>query len=107
MDNSDLPSKQHERSIEIDESAFRTGRIKPLPSAHFSGDTSGLIKGQHEHFIGNGLLRHPQRKFVNWIERNWVSTLGMDQHYTLDDGVLKIKEAGLYFIYAQVITLFI
>lgn len=81
----------------------RTGRMRPLPTAHFSGDTSTYVLGQHENFHGNGRLRHPKKTFVDWKESYWFRTLGMDRHFSLDEeGSLLIKEAGLYFVYAQV-----
>ncbi|KAJ8980581.1 hypothetical protein NQ317_018708 [Molorchus minor] len=79
----------------------RVGRIK-LASVHFSGDTSKYVVGQHTNFNGNGHLRHPQPTFVDWKISDWVSPANMDTHFTMDEGVLTIKEPGIYFIYAQI-----
>lgn len=95
-------TRHRQRRLEIDEHHIRTGRMRPLPSAHFSGDTSKYVVGQHDNFRGNGHLRHLQRTYVDWTEAGWFRALGMDQHFTLTDGVLTIKDPGLYFIYAQV-----
>ncbi|XP_063928607.1 protein eiger [Zophobas morio] len=95
-------TRHRQRRLELDERHIRTGRMRPLPSAHFSGDTSKYVLGQHENFKGNGHLRHPQRTFVDWTESSWFHPLGMDRHFSLSDGILTIKESGLYFIYAQI-----
>lgn len=53
--------------------------------------------------LGDGHLRHLNRRYVDWESPVWVNSLGMEEHFTLNDGFLRIKETGLYFIYAQVI----
>lgn len=53
-------------------------------------------------YLGNGHLQHPKPTYIDWISNNWVKSLNMDQHFHINDGVLKIKEKGLYFVYAQV-----
>lgn len=54
------------------------------------------------YFVGNGHLHHPNRLIVDWIAHDWVRDLGMDQHFSFNEGSLTIKESGLYLIYAQV-----
>lgn len=51
---------------------------------------------------GNGHLKHRSKTFVDWKPENWVKSLGMDNHFTIQDGKVTIKESGLYFVYAQV-----
>ncbi|XP_076261544.1 TNF superfamily member 12 eiger [Rhynchophorus ferrugineus] len=86
----------------LDERHPRTGRIKPLPTIHFNGDTSKYVFGTHDNFNGNGHLRHPQRTFVDWKASNWVDKTGMNNYFSFEDGYMTIKESGIYFIYAQI-----
>ncbi|EFA11405.1 protein eiger [Tribolium castaneum] len=95
-------TRHRQRRLELDEHQVRTGRMRPLPSVHFSGDTSKYVYGQHENFNGNGHLRHPQTTYVDWVESDWFGKLGMDQYFAFSDGLLTVKEPGLYFIYAQI-----
>ncbi|XP_050497242.1 protein eiger isoform X1 [Diabrotica virgifera virgifera] len=76
--------------------------LKPLASVHFNGDTSSYVYGQHSNYLGNGHLRHPQSRFIDWKAANWVHSLGMDSHFTLNNGYLTIKDSGLYLVYSQV-----
>ncbi|XP_057661736.1 protein eiger [Diorhabda carinulata] len=76
--------------------------LKPLPSAHYNGDTSNYVNGQHSNYFGNGHLRHPQSRFIDWKASDWVQSLGMEDHFNLNNGYLTIKNPGLYFIYSQV-----
>ncbi|GLV41696.1 eiger [Carabus blaptoides fortunei] len=69
---------------------------------HFHGDTSKYVYGQHQHYKNNGHLAHPEGRYVDWAPSNWVQTLGMDRHFQMNNGVLTIKDAGLYFVYAQI-----
>ncbi|CAG9759336.1 unnamed protein product [Ceutorhynchus assimilis] len=90
------------RMQNLDERHPRTGRIKPLPSIHLSGDTSKYILGTHHNFRGNGHLRHLQNIFVDWKANGWVEKTGMMSHFILEDGYLTIRESGLYLVYAQI-----
>lgn len=81
---------------------MQIGRIKPLPSIHFGGDTSTYVLGTHENFNGNGHLRHLNSIFVDWKPSKWVQRTGMINHFQFEDGYLTIKESGLYLIYSQV-----
>lgn len=86
----------------LDERHPKTGRIKPLPSIHFGGDTSSYVLGTHENFNGNGHLRHLSSIFVDWKPSKWVQRTGMINHFQFEEGYLTIKEPGLYLIYSQV-----
>ncbi|XP_030746246.1 uncharacterized protein LOC115875047 isoform X2 [Sitophilus oryzae] len=94
--------RNRQRLETLDEKHPRTGRIKPLPTIHFSGDTSRYVYGTHENFNGNGHLRHLQRTFIDWKANNWVEKTGMSSHFNLENGHLTIREPGIYFIYAQI-----
>ncbi|KAG5875312.1 hypothetical protein JTB14_022223 [Gonioctena quinquepunctata] len=83
----------------------RAGRIKPLPAAHYNGDTSRYVYGQHSNYFGNGHMRHHQRTFVDWKSSDWVETLGMDAHFSFDNGYATIKASGLYLVYSQIFYL--
>lgn len=80
----------------------RRRMLKPLASAHYNGDTSNYVNGQHSNYFGNGHLRHPQSRFIDWKASDWVRSLGMEDHFNLNNGYLTIKDPGLYFIYSQV-----
>ncbi|RZC32016.1 uncharacterized protein BDFB_000052 [Asbolus verrucosus] len=83
-------TRHRQRRVELDERPTRTDDLRVLPTAHFNGDTSKYVFGQHENFQGNGRLRHPQRTFVDWTESNWFNDLEMDRHFSLTDGILTI-----------------
>lgn len=109
----------------MEENRTRMGRVK-LPVVHYSGDTSKYVLGQHTNFngkffhatltlvlytyiykstsLGNGHLKHPQSTFVDWKVSDWATSAGMDAYFSMEDGILTIKETGIYFIYAQVRT---
>lgn len=73
-------------------------RFKTI-AAHYEGDTSSYEGGHHEHYAGNGMLRHPGGVFTDWKASGWVRG---DNHFRMDSGVVTINEDGLYFVYAQV-----
>lgn len=52
--------------------------------------------------LGNGHLKHPQSTFVDWKVSDWATTAGIDAYFTMEDGILTVKESGIYFVYAQV-----
>ncbi|KAF5294213.1 hypothetical protein FQA39_LY13461 [Lamprigera yunnana] len=81
------------------------GRHRMLPAIQFSGDTSKYVVGQHTNFNGNGHLSHPNLTYVDWIASEWVKSMNMDQYFQMQDGNLKIKETGLYFVYSQIFYL--
>ncbi|CAH1955516.1 unnamed protein product [Acanthoscelides obtectus] len=74
-------SFKHKHLEVLTERHPRVGRIKPLPSAHFSGDTSRYILGQHPNFNGNGHLKHLQRMFMDWKPSEWAHHTGLDSHF--------------------------
>lgn len=81
------------------------GRMRLLPAIQFSGDTSKYVFGQHTNYNGNGHLRHLNPTYVDWIANDWVKSINMDQYFQMQDGNLKIKETGLYFVYSQIFYL--
>lgn len=54
--------------------------------------------------LGNDQLRHLNETFVDWKATEWVETLKMHTHFTIDNGHVTVKQTGLYFVYAQVIV---
>lgn len=52
--------------------------------------------------LGNGHLRHTHKNFVDWVASDWVKKTAMDSHFSMSEGIVTIKETGLYYIYAQV-----
>ncbi|CAG9855400.1 unnamed protein product [Phyllotreta striolata] len=81
---------------------YRRRTIKHLPSVHYSGDTSKYVYGVHDNFYGNSQLRHVNEMFVDWTAKDWVDTLRMHSHFTMDNGFVTVKQSGLYLVYAQI-----
>ncbi|KAL3289348.1 hypothetical protein HHI36_022785 [Cryptolaemus montrouzieri] len=86
----------------IDEMSPQAGRLKSLIAIHFDGDTSKYVYGRHSNFNGNGHLRHPKKTFVDWKESDWVESIGTGNGFDINNGIVSIKESGLYFVYAQI-----
>lgn len=51
---------------------------------------------------GNGRLRHPDGKFTDWTATSWMQQLGMNRFFQLNDGIVTVRDGGIYHIYAQV-----
>ncbi|KAJ9592172.1 hypothetical protein L9F63_001288, partial [Diploptera punctata] len=69
-------------------------------AVHYDGDTSKYSLG-HEHYEGNGKLRHPDGKFMDWTQTNWSRHLGI-RNFVMNDGEVTVRDSGIYFIYAQI-----
>lgn len=82
-------------------------RFKTI-AVHYQGDTSAYMSGgrvspQHlERFDGNGRVRHPGGVYADWKPAYWVDDHAMERFFTIHQGVVTVKEHGLYYIYAQV-----
>lgn len=50
------------------------------------------------------MLRHPGGVYTDWTIPSWAYNLKMDEHFDMQNGVVSVKEAGLYFVYVQVST---
>ncbi|KAJ3622776.1 hypothetical protein MTP99_019056 [Tenebrio molitor] len=94
--------RHRQRRLEFDDRFIKTGRMRPLPTAHFHGSTSNYTLGTHDNFFGNGHLKHTQKTYIDWSQSSWFRDLAMDRHFSLSNGALTMKESGLYFIYAQI-----
>lgn len=86
----------------IDEFSPQAGRLKSLKAVHINGDTSQYMLGIHTNYRGNGHLRHAQKTYLDWKMSDWVETIGADRSFYLKNGVLTVKESGLYLVYAQI-----
>lgn len=53
---------------------------------------------------GNGFLRHEGGVYHDWTTAPWVNSLRLDKYFSMDAGVVTVRENGLYYIYAQVRT---
>jgi hypothetical protein len=51
---------------------------------------------------GNGRLRHPDGKFTDWTASHWMQQLGMNRFFELQEGIVTVRDSGIYYIYAQV-----
>lgn len=78
-----------------------SARFKTI-AVHFDGDTSRYEGGYHEHYDGNGRLRHPGGIFTDWKQSTWAHESGMDNHFRMESGIVTVNEDGLYMVYAQV-----
>lgn len=85
----------------VSRSMSNAGRLRTI-GIHFEGDTSRYETGNHEHYDGNGRLRHPGGVFTDWKAASWSTDHGMERIFKLESGVVTIPENGLYYIYAQV-----
>lgn len=81
---------------------LKMGRIRPLPSVQYSGDTSKYVLGTHRNYNGNGHLKHLRNIYTDWHMDSWGNKLGMEQYFSMDNGIVTIKETGIYLIYVQV-----
>lgn len=97
-------SRHHHRNqIEILETTpCRSARLKSLAAIHFNGDTSHYIYKTHEHYAGNAKLRHPNKRYVDWKTTDWAESIGMRDHFKHRNGIVTVKQSGLYLIYAQI-----
>jgi len=68
-----------------------------LLSAHFVGKTQSGGDGDNslENGSDDGLFRH-------WEMSRWAKRMRLEQNFALDDGNVKVKQPGVYFIYGQV-----
>lgn len=82
-------------------------RFKTI-AVHYQGDTSAYMNGGRvlphhlERFDGNGRVRHPGGVYSDWKPADWVDDHAMDRFFAMHQGVVTVKEHGLYYIYAQV-----
>lgn len=82
-------------------------RFKTI-AVHYQGDTSAYMSGGRvsphhlERFDGNGRVRHPGGIYADWKPAYWVDDHAMERFFTIHQGVVTVKEHGLYYIYAQV-----
>ena len=69
-----------------------------LLSAHFVGKTQSGGDGDNslENGSDDGLFRH-------WEMSRWAKRMRLEQNFALDDGNVKVKQPGVYFIYGQVL----
>ncbi|XP_055708103.1 uncharacterized protein LOC129804631 isoform X4 [Phlebotomus papatasi] len=69
---------------------------------HYVGDEDKYhIRAPH-HSRVNGRLRHHDKVYTYWKPANWAANAGMEHFFTMDNGVVTVKEGGLYLIYAQI-----
>ncbi|KAK5639644.1 hypothetical protein RI129_012136 [Pyrocoelia pectoralis] len=96
---------RQKNNIEIFDEKPRTTHMRAFPAIQLVGDTSKYIMGQHTNYNGNGHLRHTNPTYVDWIANEWVQSTNMDKHFEVNDGTIKVKENGLYFVYSQIFYL--
>lgn len=73
---------------------------------HYHGDTTNYLPGgrlaHHGRFDGNGRVRHTGGVYSDWKTSDWADDHSMNHYFSIIDGVVTVKEQGLYYIYAQV-----
>ncbi|CAG2055447.1 unnamed protein product [Timema podura] len=85
-----------------EQTTSRPTRTRQLVVAHYHGDTS-RYSTDHPYYDGNGRLRHPDGIFTDWVASSWMNQLGMNRHFTLQQGgTVTIRTSGVYYIYAQI-----
>ncbi|GFG39251.1 hypothetical protein Cfor_00727, partial [Coptotermes formosanus] len=94
------PQRKNLAQVEgLDDHPVRPGRL--IVAAHYDGDTSNYKLG-HTHYQGNGRLRHPDGKFTDWTASSWMQQLGMNRFFQLHEGIVTVKDSGIYYLYAQI-----
>lgn len=54
-------------------------------------------------FSGNNKVMLNKNDYIHWTPADWIDSHGMDRFFTMDrNGVLTVKDHGLFLIYAQV-----
>lgn len=54
-------------------------------------------------FAGNNKVKLNRNEYIHWQPAAWTNSHGMDRFFTMDpNGVLTVKDHGLFLIYAQV-----
>ncbi|KAB0801163.1 hypothetical protein PPYR_05517 [Photinus pyralis] len=96
---------RQKNNIEIFDEKPRTVHVRSFPAIQLVGDTSKYVLGQHTNYNGNGHLQHTNPTYVDWTANEWVHTANMDKHFEVNGGTVKVKENGLYFVYAQIFYL--
>ena len=73
-------------------------------AAHYEADASNYSLS-HRHYEGNGRLKNADGVFSAWKPAEWMAgNDGSKDAFSLaSNGVLTVKTAGLYYIYAQVL----
>ena len=72
-------------------------------AAHYAGDASNYTTS-HRHYEGNGRLRNANGIFSDWTPSEWMAGNEASKlAFSLSpNGILTIKQTGLYYVYAQV-----
>ncbi|XP_076033592.1 TNF superfamily member 12 eiger isoform X2 [Oratosquilla oratoria] len=82
----------------------RRRRLAPeITVAHFMADTSNYTVGGSGSYQGSGRLRSEGSLHQGWRPAPWMERLGLNKKYKLEDGVVTVKQAGLYYVYAQIL----
>ncbi|XP_003247539.2 protein eiger-like [Acyrthosiphon pisum] len=71
-------------------------------AAHFTSDSSKYSTKIHQHYNGNGRLKHPDGDFRDWTQHWWDKNLNTSNHFIMKNGQVEIIKPGLYFVYAQI-----
>ncbi|KAL1464683.1 hypothetical protein WDU94_004307 [Cyamophila willieti] len=72
---------------------------------HLVGDTSKLRINKEKHYDANHRMYHPKGHIKDWkIDSRTImdEKSNHDQYFKLENGHLKVKQGGLYFVYAQI-----
>uniref|UniRef100_A0A8D9AKR9 Protein eiger n=1 Tax=Cacopsylla melanoneura TaxID=428564 RepID=A0A8D9AKR9_9HEMI len=72
---------------------------------HLVGDTSKPRLSKEKHYDANHRMYHPKGHIKDWnVDSRTImdDKSNHDQYFKLENGHLKVKQGGLYFVYAQI-----
>ncbi|XP_059620133.1 uncharacterized protein LOC132264085 isoform X1 [Phlebotomus argentipes] len=69
---------------------------------HYVGDENKYFLESAQHSRVNARLSHYGQVYKYWTPSTWASNMGMENFFSMQNGVVTVKEGGLYLIYAQI-----
>lgn len=67
---------------------------------HLVGDTTKYKQAKEKHYDANNRMYHPKGHIKDWKIDSTVSL--SEQNFNLEQGRLRVKKSGLFFVYAQI-----
>jgi len=79
------------------------GKRMKITAVHFEGDSSSLESRRNQEYQGNNKVKLNKNEYIHWQPAEWTNSHGMDRYFSMDsNGVLTVKDHGMFLIYAQV-----
>ncbi|KAL5288021.1 EDA family protein [Megaselia abdita] len=95
----------HKRSPQVKSMMMqRQGRVFPnsnaLAAAHYHMNST--VPGNHPHHLKHMKIPHDGDIYIG-AAHNWPRTYDLNSHFSIEHGLLKVHEGGVFFVYAQVL----